>query len=702
MTKNIPIKLKAWISTLSRAIAFCLLCGSIVSVAYADSTDLEIAFATVSGKASDSTQKTAGCIIVSSTSNKTQNIYCRYELDKDKGFKRDNDKGIKLDNVILPSSTSKVAFQDNIKNWFKNKNLNPIPTPTDLSYFADVISRLFAPKTHYFVLEDKLDIGTNELFAAAVHKRLIKEKIPDKVVEEAKAVATEVQNNGEVAKKEVENAAEQAKIDINKIVADATTTAKKPATDLELSFIYISISLFYLLFIWFFLASRKTTSQLKSSDVLLETNINDNVSTLTQEIADLKTLHKVLQNTTLPKRLSEMEEKLRSELEEKITQLSPVEEPLVGNESSSGDSYPQHLNKKIRQLEEENRQLEIEKKDAQSVIGQLKGKKRDLEKRQRSEQDAHQQVKDDLNSQLKVEKETHQETAISLADKQKEVEKLNQQNQMLETYLKNSKDEHETERTQRQLVEVTLTETKQEVETLSHAEKTLQEVLFKRFRLFKPEEMDFTHWTTALIGQKGSWLWLQPTLLGELLICELIFNPIKKQGAKRDQDILNLLNLDSIMKHWRKLVAQLFETNDKLWVHLHDIDNRQWLTQLLRADDVLKTYFPEEKSFDLLSQHLSNVNGILRAALIEMGVTKILAPKLLEAVPNYVPAEKDRNQIYTPNSLLRELVKEKVQNKIKEMPQIVVDVQRYGFCTADNPNDAGNVQVFVSNPSEWE
>jgi hypothetical protein len=126
----------------------------------------------------------------------------------------------------------------------------------------------------------------------------------------------------------------------------------------------------------------------------------------------------------------------------------------------------------------------------------------------------------------------------------------------------------------------------------------------------------------------------------------------------------------------------------------------------IRADDVLKTYFPEEKSFKLLSQHLSNVNGILRAALLEMGITKILAPKLLEKVPNYVPTKKDKNQLYTPNPLLKELVKEKVQNRLKEIPQFVVDVQRYGFCTADNPDAAedaaADVQVFVSHPSEWE
>jgi hypothetical protein len=674
MMKNIVIKLKGSIG----AIAFCLLCGSIVSVAYADSNDLEIAFATVSGEAGN-LKKTAGCIIVLSTiGEKTQNIYCRYELDKDKVFKRDDDVGFNLNNVNFVSSINKETFQGNIKNWFENNSLNPTPTSTDLSYFVDAVSRLSEPTTHYFepkahhyhfVLKDPSALRSNEQFAIVVHN-LIKEKIPEKVIEEAKAVTTKVQNNGKAAKKEVEKVAEQAKTNVEKIGANVE---KIGALEQSIVYIHIFIVLFCLLFIplfiWLFLASRKTTS-------------------FNEEIVNMKKQHKV-QYTTLQKCVSEMEEK--------ITQLSPVsfvKEPQVENESSSQDSDSDNR-KKIRQLEGE-------KKEAQSVIGQLKGENRDLAERQRSEQDAHQQVEDDLKSQLKAEKNTHQETAIFLANSQQELKKLNQQNKMLETYLKNSKDEYEKESAQRQEVEQTLVETKQEVDTLSHAEKTLQNVLFKRFRLIKPKEMDFTVWTTALRDQKGSWFWLQPTLLGELLICELIFNHIKKQGAKRDQEILKLLYFDSIMAHWRKLVAQLFETNDKLWVHLRDIDSRQWLTQLLRADDVLKTYFPKEKSFDLLSQHLSNVNGILRAALIEMGVTKILAPKILEAVPNYVPAEKDRNQLYAPNTQLKALVKEKVQSRLKEMPQFVVDVQRYGFCTADNPDDAGNVQVFVINPSEWE
>jgi hypothetical protein len=599
-----------------------ILTGWLGVVTIAFPNDLEIAFATVSGETDYST-KTAGCIIVWLTGANTQNIYCRYELEKDNEFQRDNDAGINLayNYVKLYSSKNKAAFQYSIKNWFRNNDLYPTPTPTDLSYFADAMSRLFDPKIHHFVLDDQLDIGTNEQFAVAVHYRLIKAQIPEKVIEEAKTVATEVQEKAEAA-----------------IVENDATTSQKFA-GLEQRIIHISIYLFcllfLLLFIWFFLASRKTTRQLKESEAILETKIDDHVSIFYQEIANMKIQIKILQDKTLPK-----------------------------NESSSQNSSSYY----------------------RTEIGLLEGKNRQLENKMRSECENAENV---LNAQLEIEREKSQGV----------IERLEGEKRDLEEKLQNLEKQLRSEKTR-------VEKNREKVQTISHAEQTLQSVLFKRFRLIKPKETDFAHWTTALIDQKGIWNWLQPALLGELLICEPIFSHIKKGGAKKDQDILNLLNLNSIMAYWGKLVSQQFENNDKLWEYLRDKDGSQWLNQFLRADDVLNTYFPEEKHFKLLSLHLSNVNGILRAALLEMGITKILAPKLLEKVPNYVPAKKDKNQIYTPNPLLKELVKEKVQNRLKEMPQFVVDVQRYGFCTADNPDAAAdaaaNVQVFVSHPSEWE
>ncbi|RKZ84354.1 MAG: hypothetical protein DRR19_17855, partial [Candidatus Parabeggiatoa sp. nov. 1] len=251
--------------------------------------------------------------------------------------------------------------------------------------------------------------------------------------------------------------------------------------------------------------------------------------------------------------------------------------------------------------------------------------------------------------------------------------------------------------------------TRQEVEKalqknqkmLTQYEQAAQNVLTERFRLIKPENQDFLHWTTVLQEQTGVWRWLQPALLGEVLVCEPIVNHIGENSTQKSQKMLELLHINNIMKHWGPLVAQVFESDEELWGDLRDIDGGNWLNQVLRADDVLQTYFPAEKTFGLLSQHLSNVNGLLRAAFVEMGIT-FLNPKILEAVPSYIPQKTGLNYVYTPSPLLKELVKPQVQKRLKEVPQCVVDVERYGFGTTSNPNAASNVRVFVSSPAEWK
>jgi hypothetical protein len=237
------------------------------------------------------------------------------------------------------------------------------------------------------------------------------------------------------------------------------------------------------------------------------------------------------------------------------------------------------------------------------------------------------------------------------------------------------------------------------MKTLSQHEQTLQKVLSERFHLHQPENADFSQWVTALIKQTGVWRWLQPILLGEQLVCEPIVNDIKENGSEKDQQILELLHLDSIMTHWEPLVGQAFDSNDQFFAYLRDLDGGNWLNGLLSAHDVLHSYFHDEKSFKLLSQHLSNVSGILLAMFVEMGIT-FKNPKILEEVPSYVLGT---NYVYTPSPRLKALVKPQVQKMLKEMDKaFVVNVERYGFVTADNPNAAAEVRVFVSSPVEWE
>jgi hypothetical protein len=227
-------------------------------------------------------------------------------------------------------------------------------------------------------------------------------------------------------------------------------------------------------------------------------------------------------------------------------------------------------------------------------------------------------------------------------------------------------------------------------------EKTLQNLLHGRFRLVKPKGTDFSDWTTALIEQQGTWRWAQPALLAELLACETQVNRIKKQGDEKAQNILALLALDNLLKHWNTLVAQRFDSDTELWQHLNRLDNGKWLHRLLRASDLLQTYFKQEQPLHLLTQHLSNVAGILQALFSEIGV-QLLKPQLLEKVPDDVP---EKYYIYQPHPILKQLVKPQVLEKLKTVPKFVVDIERYGFVTDDTPK--ADIRVFVSSPAEWE
>ncbi|OQY53554.1 MAG: hypothetical protein B6247_14790 [Candidatus Parabeggiatoa sp. nov. 2] len=204
-------------------------------------------------------------------------------------------------------------------------------------------------------------------------------------------------------------------------------------------------------------------------------------------------------------------------------------------------------------------------------------------------------------------------------------------------------------------------ETQQQLETLTENQQTLQNVLHGRFRLVKPESTDFSHWTTALIEQQGTWRWAQPALLAELLACETSLKQIKEQGDKKARNILTLLELDNLLKHWNTLVAHFFDSDTELWQHLYRLDNGKWLNRLL-----------------------------------EMGV-QLIKPQLLEKVPDDVP-EKYYN--YQPHPILKQLVKSQVLEKLKTVPKFVVDIDTYGFITADNPKP--DVRVFVGSPAEWE
>ncbi len=191
--------------------------------------------------------------------------------------------------------------------------------------------------------------------------------------------------------------------------------------------------------------------------------------------------------------------------------------------------------------------------------------------------------------------------------------------------------------------------------------------------------------------QQGVWRWLQPALLGELSACEQIVKVVKDKDNDKDRKILELLHIDDLMQHWVPLVEKSYASNNELWKALKGVNRGFWLNRLLRANDLLQCYFPED--LKQLSQHLSNINGILRAAFVEMEI-KFISPKILELVPSYITNKANINyNNYEP--LLVELVNTSAK---KLQGQVVVDIESYGF----GENAETEVRVFAYNPSSWK
>ena len=191
--------------------------------------------------------------------------------------------------------------------------------------------------------------------------------------------------------------------------------------------------------------------------------------------------------------------------------------------------------------------------------------------------------------------------------------------------------------------------------------------------------------------QQGVWRWLQPALLGELSACEQIVKVVKDKDNDKDRKILELLHIDDLMQHWVPLVEKSYASNNELWKALKGVNRGFWLNRLLRANDLLQCYFPED--LKQLSQHLSNINGILRAAFVEMEI-KFISPKILELVPSYITNKANINyNNYEP--LLVELVNTSAK---KLQGKVVVDIESYGF----GENAETEVRVFAYNPSSWK
>jgi len=596
------------------------------SLTYANEQPLNIAFAKVSSKV-ENLDQTAACIIVWSNQTK-QHIYCRYELEKANNFLRDDDRGINLDDIKFYRSENQTVFQEKIEKWLikqypENNKQISLIIKQIQSFFNSNGKNATLYLLNYFS-DNKYDNQAQSKFAYLVHRSIELQFV-----------------NPNLTK-----AVEQPKAaPVQQLVKQQPNVRLWPLLAISLLFsLILIIALFWLI--------KKYNSNLENQREQLERNVEDNISQNSEKI------------------MSEVRKTSLQQRDDIQTQLDKLRsEQIQSNRQTVTDSELTELKQALMAEQEQRETIEAALASANSQVILFSNK-------YNQEQKQHKETTETLKyiqAELETANLKNQQAASTIIDFEAEKDQFIQEN---EEY--RAKDEK---------LERAIKETLIEIQRLTQNEQSLQLLLFERFRLLKPEDSEFSYWTRTVIEQEGVWRWLQPSLLGELLVCEPIVNAIKEKGFEKDQQILALLHLDNIIKQWQILITKVYESNEALWENLRNIENGKWLNQLLRADDVLKSYFPEEKHLKLLSQHLSNVNQILRSAFVEMGIS-FINPKIFEPVEN-----QNINRLYTLDTLL----KNQIQDKLNTNEEFIVDIESYGFGIDGNPEAAiAEVCVIVN------
>ncbi len=133
----------------------------------------------------------------------------------------------------------------------------------------------------------------------------------------------------------------------------------------------------------------------------------------------------------------------------------------------------------------------------------------------------------------------------------------------------------------------------------------LPTLLATRFRLSKPQDKHFSEWTDELLtNQEGTWLWLKPHFINELLSSkqEAIQEIRTKMGSgNKKEPVLQLLCADELSKGWNAFLGMSFQSQEDTWAHLHKI-SENWLGTLLT---VLEPYPSMKAGLDTAQTALS-------------------------------------------------------------------------------------------------
>jgi hypothetical protein len=230
---------------------------------------------------------------------------------------------------------------------------------------------------------------------------------------------------------------------------------------------------------------------------------------------------------------------------------------------------------------------------------------------------------------------------------------------------------------------------------LSNEKMYLKEDEIKRIAKAVSQEV-----TPQLSKQKGTWWWLQNVLVALHGNYKNAVLAVQNLHDSECDKIIKLLNLESILTHWRDFITDNphFESDQKLLRLLEARDASMWLSNILRADELLKTYFSDKAQLKSLATPLTIAAIMLQAALQELGV-EVTKPVLLESPPASLPQSARKK---AENPLLMELVHRKVMPKLQseKTGKLVVDIERYGFVTQGTQQTA--MKVLVAELGGWE
>lgn len=295
-------------------------------------------------------------------------------------------------------------------------------------------------------------------------------------------------------------------------------------------------------------------------------------------------------------------------------------------------------------------------------------------------------IKKDILTVIKTENEKVEKEREQL---KQEVANSEQSREEAESKLTSTKDK--LTQTQNELVEV------QKRQERMH--KSLESLMLKRFRVIKSADISIDDLLAQLTKQGGTWQWYQQVLSSQYEACANAMKQVQALNNLECNKITKLLNIDNILLHWREFITEnpFFESDDKLLGRMFAINGGTWLSNVFRADDLLKTYFADIPELKPLATRLAVTAMMLEAALQELSV-KVIKPELLKKPSVNLPESAYKS---ASNPLLMELTHKDVMSKLSDKePQLVVDIEKYGFITPDNPKPS--MTILYADLAGWE